>query len=88
MTKPAAKKPARVGKLYRLKLRTTGGVAPVKWKVTKGPLPKGIKLDRATGVLSGKPTKAGKYKITVEATDSLKVKSTTSFTIVVQAPPA
>jgi hypothetical protein len=87
VTKPVAK-PARQGKLYRLKLRTTGGVVPLKWKVTKGPLPKGVKLDKATGVISGKPTKAGRYKITVEVTDSLKVKSTQSFTIVVQPAPA
>ncbi len=84
----AAAKPARVGKLYRLRLRTTGGVAPLKWKVAKGPLPKGVKLDKATGVLSGKPTKAGRYRITVEATDGLKVKATKSFTIVVQQAPA
>ena len=60
----------------------------MKWKVTKGPLPKGVKLDKATGVLSGKPTKAGRYRITVEATDALKVKATKSFTIVVQQAPA
>ena len=86
LTTPLAK-PARVGKLYRLKLRSTGGVAPLKWKVTKGPLPKGVKLDKATGVLSGKPTKAGRYRITVTATDGLKVTATKSFTIVVQAAP-
>jgi len=87
VTKPIAK-PARQGKLYRLKLRTTGGMAPLKWKVLKGPLPKGVKLDKTTGIISGKPTKAGSYKITVEATDSLKVKSTQTFTIVVQPAPA
>jgi hypothetical protein len=84
---PPAKK-ARVGKLYSLKLRTTGGVAPLKWKVTKGPFPKGVKLDKTTGVLSGKPTKAGRYRVTVEATDGLKVKAVKSFTIVVQPAPA
>jgi large repetitive protein len=76
-------KPAKVDKLFRLKLRTTGGVVPVKWKLKKGPLPKGIKFDKTLGLFSGKPTKAGRYRITVEATDALKVKSTTSFTIVV-----
>jgi hypothetical protein len=78
----------RVGKLYRARLRSTGGVAPVRWKVTTGPFPRGIRLDRATGVISGKPRKAGRYRITVEVTDALKVKSTRSFTIIVKPAPA
>jgi hypothetical protein len=78
----------RVGKLYRARLRSTGGVAPVRWKVTTGPFPRGVRLDRATGVISGKPRKAGRYRITVEVTDALKVTSTRSFTIIVKPAPA
>jgi hypothetical protein len=74
----------KVGKLYRTRLKSTGGVAPVRWKVTTGPLPRGVRLDRATGVISGKPRKAGRYRITVEVTDALKVTSTRSFTIIVK----
>jgi hypothetical protein len=77
----------KVGKRYKARLKTTGGVAPVGWKVVSGPLPRGIKLDRATGVLAGKPTKAGRYRITVEATDELGVKSSRPFTIVVRDAP-
>jgi hypothetical protein len=78
----------KVGKLYRTRLKSTGGVAPVRWKVTTGPFPRGVRLDRATGVISGKPRKAGRYRITVEVTDALKVKSTRSFTIIVKPAPA
>jgi streptogramin lyase len=66
-------KPGKVGKLYRSKLAATGGIAPRKWKVTVGPLPKGIRLDRTTGILSGTPTKEGRYRVSFQVTDGLKV---------------
>jgi hypothetical protein len=78
-------KPGRAGKLYRTKLVATGGVLPKLWRV-KGRLPRGVKLDRTTGVLSGIPLKGGTYRITVEVTDALKVKSTRPLAIVVVAP--
>jgi hypothetical protein len=77
----------RVGKLYKARFRTLGGVAPVSWRVTTGPLPRGIRFTRTLGVLAGKPTKAGRYRITVEATDELGVKFTRAFTIVVRPAP-
>ena len=80
-------RPGRVGKLYRAKLVALGGVQPKLWRV-KGRLPRGVKLDRTTGVLLGTPKKAGTYRITVEVTDALQVKSTESFVIVVTAPKA
>jgi large repetitive protein len=66
-------KSGKVGKLYRSKLAATGGIAPRAWKVSVGPLPKGIRLDRTTGVLSGTPTKQGRYRVTFQVTDGLKV---------------
>jgi putative Ig domain-containing protein len=77
-------KQAKVGRLYRAKLATTGGVQPKKWKL-KGKLPRGVRFDKSLGVLSGTPLKAGRYRITAEATDALKVKSTKTFTIIVLA---
>ena len=62
-----------VGRLYRAKLASTGGVLPRKWKIAKGPLPKGIRFDPALGILSGTPTKAGRYRVTFQVTDGLKV---------------
>jgi Putative Ig domain len=66
-------RPGKVGKLYRAKVASTGGVIPKLWKVAKGPLPRGIRLDRTTGFLSGTPTKAGRYRVTFQITDGLKV---------------
>ena len=39
----------------------------------KGPLPKGIRFDPTLGILSGTPTKAGRYRVTFQVTDGLKV---------------
>ena len=83
ITRPQLIKLAKVGKLWKLKLRSTGGVLPKAWKLKKGPLPKGVKFDKTLGLFSGKPVKAGRYRVTVELHDNLKVKSTLTFTIVV-----
>jgi hypothetical protein len=79
-----ALRPGKVGRLYRAKVASTGGVLPKKWKITSGPLPRGIRFDRALGVLSGTPTKPGRYPVTFEATDALKVKAAKKLVIEVR----
>ncbi len=68
-----ALRPGKVGRLYRARLTSTGGLLPRTWRVTSGPLPRGIRLDRKLGTLSGTPTKAGRYRVTFQVTDGLKV---------------
>jgi hypothetical protein len=86
VTVKTAKLPVtKVGKLYRVTLRTLGGVAPFTWKVTSGKFPVGIRLDRKTGVLSGKPRKAGTFPLTFTVTDSLGQTSDVSLTLTVNA---
>jgi hypothetical protein len=75
----------KVGKLYRAKVATSGGVAPRIWKIRRGPLPRGIRFDRTLGVLSGTPTRPGRYRVTFEATDALKVKAVKTLVIEVLA---
>jgi len=77
-------KAARVGRLYRAKLASLGGVNPKKWKLT-GKLPRGVRFNKTLAVLNGKPLKAGRYRVTAELTDALQVKVTKTFTIVVVA---
>ncbi len=74
-------RPGKVGRLFRAKLATTGGLLPKKWKVKTGPLPRGIRFDRTLGVLSGTPTRPGRYRVTFEATDALRVTSTKTLVI-------
>ncbi|QIK63863.1 hypothetical protein G7068_12160 [Leucobacter viscericola] len=59
----------RVSASYSAVLAATG-TAPFAWSVTNGNLPDGLKLDRASGKLSGVPTKAGTFKFTVTVEDS------------------
>ena len=78
-------RPGKVGRVYRAKLATTGGVLPKTLRIVKGPLPRGVRFDRTLGVLSGTPTKPGRYRIRVEATDALKVKSAKTLVLDVLA---
>lgn len=80
-------RPGKVGKLYAAKLRTLGGVKPTTWRIARGPLPRGIRFDRTLGQLSGIPKRSGRYRVIFEATDSLGVKATRSYLIVVAASP-
>jgi hypothetical protein len=77
-------KAATVGQAYVLKLKATGGVKPLKWRCL-GKLPAGIKLDAKTGALVGRPTKAGKLKLTIRVTDALRASFTQTLTITVKA---
>jgi large repetitive protein len=78
---------ARVGRIYRARLAATGGVVPQVWMVKRGRLPRGIRLDSGVGVLAGTPERAGTHRVTVEVRDSLKVKATKTFTIVILPSP-
>jgi hypothetical protein len=78
-------RPAKVGKLYGARVKTTGGIAPVGWHITFGQLPRGIRFDRSTGVLAGTPKKSGPYRLTFEATDSLGVVATKTLKLIVIA---
>jgi hypothetical protein len=54
---------------YRVRLRASGGITPVKWEATPASLPPGIKL-ADDGVLSGTPVKAGDFPFMVILADS------------------
>ena len=80
-------KPGKVGKLYRSKLVSTGGLAPVSWRIKRGPLPRGIRFDKTTGTFVGLPLKAGIWIISVEVMDELRVRATADVAIVVAPAP-
>jgi hypothetical protein len=74
----------KVGQVSRAKIAKVGGVAPIVWTVT-GKLPKGLKFARKLGLFFGKPTQAGKFRVTVLAVDALEVEAQKRLTIVVKA---
>lgn len=54
---------------YEFRLRAHGGVPPLHWRVEKGVLPQGIKLED-DGLLHGSPDRAGEFQFTISVTDS------------------
>ena len=76
---------ATVGESYRARLASNGGLAPTQWRIVRGTLPRGIRLDRRTGVLSGVVREAGSFRITVRATDRLGGFSTRTLKLVVRS---
>ena len=77
-------KAAKVGRAYVARLATSGGVRPVKWKLS-GKLPAGLRFAKATGTIAGTPRKAGTFRLTAEATDALGAKTKKALTLTVSA---
>ena len=77
----------KLGRFYSVSLTTAGGVAPTVWKLTRGRLPSGIRLAPTLGRFTGTPSEAGTHVVAVEASDGLNAKSTSTYAIVITAPP-
>jgi prepilin-type N-terminal cleavage/methylation domain-containing protein len=60
-----------------LQLKATGGVPPVTWSADG--LPPGLSVT-STGLISGSPTAAGAYAVTVTATDGAGLADSAAFT--------
>jgi len=76
---------------YSATLASTGGAPPITWSWTAqagSTLPAGLLLAPTTGVISGTPTAAGTFNVTVTATDSstpaLTASKNLSITIIPQ----
>jgi len=54
---------------YEFRFRARGGVVPLHWKVEKGAIPPGLKLEE-NGLLHGRPERAGEFQFTVSARDN------------------
>ncbi len=63
-----------VGVPYTAGLGFSGGRAPYTWSVSKGKLPPGLVIDKISGMITGTPTKRGKFALTIKLTDSTKPK--------------
>ena len=79
---PAATK----GHGYSTTLAARGGTTPYTWSHT-GSLPRGIKMNDSTGVISGTPSATGSFPITVKVRDSGKpaTTATQNLTLVVNS---
>jgi hypothetical protein len=76
---------ASAGDAYSATLRTVGGQAPRTFSVAGGKLPSGLKLNAKTGVISGKPKKAGTSRFRITVRDSLGQRSSAPLSLTVHA---
>jgi prepilin-type N-terminal cleavage/methylation domain-containing protein len=66
-------------------LTASGGQAPYTWSATG--LPTGLTIGPSTGTVSGTPTVANTYSVTVTATDSLGGTATQTYTVKINPAP-
>lgn len=77
---------ATVGVAYSATpVTASGGTTPYAFTATG--LPPGLAIASGTGTLSGTPTTAGSYPVTVTVTDALGATAAQTVTVVVGAPP-
>ena len=58
------------GVSYQAKVPVSGGVAPYRFTITDGTLPRGMVLDGATGELRGRAAEPGHHEVVVAVTDA------------------
>ena len=68
-------------------VKASNGVPPYTYTLNAGVLPAGVYLDAGTGLLSGSPTEAGSFPITVKATDLSGASVQRAFNVTVIAEP-
>jgi nitrous oxidase accessory protein NosD len=68
---------------YEVELEACMGAEPYTWAITQGSLPDGLLLDAETGIVSGKPSKAGVLDFTVTVTDATQNTATAELSITI-----
>ena len=71
------------GRRYSRPIEKVGGVGPFRYRYVAGRLPTGLRLDNATGRISGIPRRNGIFRITARVTDSLGAISTKPVSLVI-----
>ena len=74
-----------VGTPYSATLSSTGGTAPYSYSITSGSLPTGLSLNTGTGAISGIPSVAGAYNLTITATDTNSATRSQAYSITIGA---
>ena len=57
---------------YTTGIGFSGGRAPYHWSLKSGKLPPGLTIDKVSGMITGTPTRRGKFALTIRLTDSTK----------------
>ncbi len=77
---------ATLGVPYSQPFQASGGVLPYTWSIPSGSPPAGLSLDPKVGTLSGTPTTAGAYSLTIQVTDSAGAHAVQTFNLNVVVP--
>ena len=77
--------PGTVGVAYSQTITASGGTGPYTFSITAGALPTGLSLNAGTGLISGTPTAAGTFAVTVTATDANGCTGLRAYTLVINA---
>jgi hypothetical protein len=72
---------------YAASLQALGGSGSVLWTLASGALPAGLTLDAATGAMSGVPSAAGSYALSLTATDTSDAENAATSALVVTVTP-
>lgn len=75
-----------VNQSYTATVTVSGGIPPYTFSILTGTLPDGLLLNAATGALSGTPTRAGVFNVTIQVIDGVDLTATKSFSLTVNAP--
>jgi putative Ig domain-containing protein/IPT/TIG domain-containing protein len=78
--------PAGTAKIsYSLQLQASGGTSPYVWGILAGSLPNGLALDSRAGTISGTPSTAGTFPLTIAVQDSKSASATEKLSLVIAA---
>lgn len=73
-----------IGTAYSQTLSASGGYGSYGWTISSGALPDGLSLSSG-GIISGTPTKTGKFSFTVKATDTNGTTASQALSILVSS---
>jgi hypothetical protein len=76
--------PAFVGRVYTAKVRTQGAVGGALLRVSSGRFPVGLRLNARTGAISGRPRKAGVFRLRIEASDAAGQTTSRALVLIVR----
>lgn len=83
---PATLPTPAIGQSYSATISASGGTAPYTLSITSGSFPPGLNFDASTGALTGTPTGAGSYNVTLGVTDSASGSTSKSYAFTIASP--
>ena len=74
----------KVGARYKARVRASGGLAPKQWRIVRGSLPRGVRLNATTGALAGVARSSGVFRFTVMVRDRIGGRSAKALRLTVR----